>query len=183
MIARIIIYLPLYLYFVFRDKDLLKREVKDWYSILPLPDFSSYFKSAIFILSFLPEFRSLLYFRFMTHWLNPIKILYPPQTALSITNIQNIGSGLVIQHGASTRIGVEKMGNNCQVWQNVTIGKRRSGKNEPRPTIGNNVKICCNSVVLGGITIGDNVTIGASTVVIKDVPANCTVVGNPARIV
>ena len=73
------------------------------------------------------------------------------------------------------------MGDNCQIWQGVTIGKSHSGINQPRPIIGNNVKICTNAIVLGGITIGDNVTIGAGAVVIKSVPDNCTVVGNPAK--
>lgn len=65
----------------------------------------------------------------------------------------------------------------------MTIGKSRSGLDEPRPIIGNNVKIYANSLILGGITIGDNVIIGAASVVLKSVPDNCTVVGNPARIV
>lgn len=73
------------------------------------------------------------------------------------------------------------MGDNCQVWQNVTIGVSQSGGKKPR--IGNNVKICCHSVVLGDIEIGDNVIIGACAVVVKSVPSNCTVVGNPARII
>lgn len=95
----------------------------------------------------------------------------------------DVGEGLVIQHGFGTRIGCSHIGRNCQVWQGVTIGKSRSGLDEPRPVIGDNVKIYANSLVLGGITIGDNVVIGAASVVLKSVPDNCTVVGNPARIV
>lgn len=96
---------------------------------------------------------------------------------------QDVGEGLVIQHGFGTRIGCSRMGRNCQVWQGVTIGKRRSGVNEPRPVIGDNVKICANSLVLGGVTIGDNAVVGAASVVLESVPAGCVVVGNPARIV
>lgn len=88
----------------------------------------------------------------------------------------------MIQHGFSTILNAESIGDNCQVWHGVTIGKSHSGKLEPRPIIGNNVKICCHATVLGGITIGDNVVIGANAVVTKSVPANCIVIGNPARI-
>lgn len=94
-----------------------------------------------------------------------------------------VGEGLVIQHGFGTRIGCSKMGKNCQVWQGVTLGKVRSGLDQPRPIIGDNVKIYANSLVLGGITIGDNVIIGAASVVLESVPPNSTVVGSPARIV
>lgn len=77
-----------------------------------------------------------------------------------------------------------KIGNNCTIYQNVTIG---SGKRPPPtgtdcPEIGNNVTIYANTVIAGGIKIGDNSIIGAGSIVIKDVPANTTVAGNPAKI-
>lgn len=177
-----LLYFPLYLYFVLKNKYVLKQEVETWYRILPIDKMSSNIKSAVLLLSLLPEFRSVLYFRYNTHRFNPLKWIYRTQVGLFIGNDQKIGSGLVIQHGFSTIINAEKVGDNCQIWQNVTIGKAHSGKSQPRPIIGNNVKICCHAVVLGGVTIGDNVTVGASCVVVKDVPPNCTVVGNPARI-
>jgi len=54
---------------------------------------------------------------------------------------------------------------------------------DDRPTVGNNVSVGAGAKIFGSITIGDNVIIGANAVVIKDVPANCTVVGVPARII
>lgn len=65
----------------------------------------------------------------------------------------------------------------------MSIGKSRSGREQPKPVIGDNVKICANAIVIGGITIGDNVTIGAGSVVTKSVPSDCVVAGNPARII
>lgn len=97
------------------------------------------------------------------------------------TPSENVGNGLVIQHGHSTIIHAESIGERCQIWQNVTIGKKLSGGKKPR--IGSDVKIYAGAVVLGDISIGDNVQIGANSVVIKDVPANCVVAGNPARII
>jgi serine O-acetyltransferase len=72
------------------------------------------------------------------------------------------------------------MGRNCKVYQQVTIGFNHDLK---APVIGDNVEVCCGAKVIGGITIGDNVLIGANSVVVKDVPSNCVVAGVPARII
>ncbi len=56
-------------------------------------------------------------------------------------------------------------------------------KNGARPIIGDNVSLGCNVTILGGIHIGNNVTVGAGSVVVKDVPDNCIVAGNPAKII
>ncbi len=77
------------------------------------------------------------------------------------------------------------IGKNCQIFQNVTIGM---GKYNPElktaaPIIGNKVVIWANAVIAGGIKIGDNAVIGANSLVIRDVPANTVVGGNPAKII
>ena len=78
--------------------------------------------------------------------------------------------------------GNAKIGRNCTIWQNVTIGDGFREKNGSRyPTIGDNVVIYANSVVIGGVNIGDNAIIGAGSVVVNDVPANTVVAGNPAK--
>lgn len=76
-----------------------------------------------------------------------------------------------------------QIGNNCSIYQNVTIGDGRKNPltNRRSPIIGNNVTIYANSVVVGGITIGDNAIIGAGSVVINDVEADSVVAGNPAK--
>ena len=159
----------------------LRREVEAWLKVIPLPKSRSLFINAIELTSRFAEFRTILYYRYRINEFNPIRLIYPGQ--LMSISCPDVGEGLIIQHGFGTRIGCSKIGRNCQVWQGVTIGKSRSGIEEPRPVIGDNVKIYANSLVLGGITIGDNAIIGAASVVLKSVPANCTVVGNPARIV
>jgi len=81
------------------------------------------------------------------------------------------GLGVVI-HGNA------KIGENCKIYQGVTIGGRgKSGT----PKIGNNVFIGANATILGGVNIGDNAIIGANSLVLKDVQSGTTVVGNPAN--
>lgn len=177
----LILFSPLYLFFLLHGIKKLKKEVTEWLEVLPLPKSSSLYINAIELMSRFAEFRTILYYRYSINEFNPIRKIYPGQM-MSIS-CPEVGEGLVIQHGFGTRIGCSRMGKKCQVWQGVTIGKSRSGLDEPRPIIGSNVKIYANSLILGGITIGDNVIIGAASVVLKSVPDNCTVVGNPARIV
>jgi len=92
---------------------------------------------------------------------------------------KEIGPGLLVVHGDCTYINAKKIGKDCYINQSVTIGV--VGPNAP--VIGNNVRVATGAIVLGNIVIGDNVQIGAGAVVVKSVPDNCTVVGNPARIV
>lgn len=172
---------PLYLFFILHGKKILAREVNDWMKVLPLKDFDNVYLNSIELMSRLSEFRFLLYYRYKINEFNPIRLFYRAQ--MMSMSCQDVGEGLVIQHGFGSRLGASKIGKNCQIWQGVTIGKARSGWNSPKPIIGNNVKICAGAFVLGDITIGDNVTIGAASVVLKSVPDGCTVVGNPARIV
>lgn len=84
------------------------------------------------------------------------------------------GIGIVIHNDT-------KIGNNCVVAQNVTIGRKFRDKKVP--TIGDDVYIGANSIIVGEISIGNNVIIGAGSFVDKDIPDNTTVVGNPMRII
>ena len=91
----------------------------------------------------------------------------------------DLGGGVYMDHPHGTHLNAERIGRNLKIKHNVTIGNNH-GK---VPIIGDNVFLGCGACVLGGITIGDNVKIGANSVVTKSVPANSVVVGNPAHIV
>ena len=93
-----------------------------------------------------------------------------------------IGKNFRIDHfGGIIVSGFASFGDNCVIRDGVTVGLRRV--DEPSaPRIGNNVDIGTGAKLLGGITIGDNVSIGANAVVLRDVPANSIAVGVPARI-
>ena len=102
-------------------------------------------------------------------------------------NSQNgmIDGGLRVMHSTGCVIAVKNAGKNLSVFQGVTIGNsvKKDKDDIGYPSIGDNVCILANAVVFGGISIGNNVTIGAGSVVNKDVPDNCVIAGNPARII
>jgi len=104
-------------------------------------------------------------------------------TGIEIHPGANIGSGLFIDHGMGVIVGETSIiGDNVLLYQGVTLGGTGLEKGKRHPTIGNNVVIGAGAKILGNIIIGDNSYIGANAVVIKDVPANSTVVGVPGRI-
>ena len=93
-----------------------------------------------------------------------------------------VGRGLILFHGQALVVNKNTViGSHCTLRHCVTIGNVK--ENGPCPKIGNNVEIGANSCILGGIEIGDNVKIGAGSVVVKSIPANCVVVGNPAKVI
>ena len=127
----------------------------------------------------LREYHTMLYYR-LGEMQRLVSWLIPAQYACTI-NCPEIGEGFIIHHGHSTRIGARSIGRNFEIWQNVTIGHQHP--TDLLPKIGDNVKVGCGAIVIGGITIGDGAIIGAGAVVTKDVPANAVVAGNPARII
>lgn len=96
----------------------------------------------------------------------------------------DFGAGFVIMHpsGVVINSGV-RAGRNIVVQSGVVIGLARNGPGEQPPTLGSSIFLGAGAKVLGGISIGDNVTIGANTVVLSDVPDNATVVGGAGRII
>lgn len=105
-------------------------------------------------------------------------------TGIEIHPGATIGKGLFIDHGMGVVIGeTAEIGDNCLIYQGVTLGGTGKDKGKRHPTIGNNVMIGCGAKVLGPFKVGDNVKIAANAVVLEEVPPNCTAVGVPARIV
>lgn len=97
-----------------------------------------------------------------------------------------IGQNIKLHHGHALVINHETIiGDNCILRHSTTIGNKKlsDGSISSSPKIGNNVDIGANVVILGAITIGDNAVIGAGSVVVKNVPAQAVVAGNPARII
>ena len=118
----------------------------------------------------------LVFYRITIEWFMGIELPYKLK----------IGSGFCVFHGQSLVIndGVI-IGKNCTVRHCVTIGNKQlqDGSYSKSPVIGNQVDIGSNTCIIGEINIGNNVKIGAGSVVVRSIPDNAVVVGNPARII
>lgn len=105
-------------------------------------------------------------------------------TGIEIHPAARIGKGVFIDHGAGVVIGeTSEIGDGCTIYQGVTLGGTSLSHGKRHPTLGRNVTVGVNASVLGAIVLGENAKVGGGSVVVKDVPANATVVGVPARVV
>ncbi len=139
-----------------------------------------------------PSFKVMLHYR-LAHKLYNRKMYflarYVSQRAARKTGIEihpgaTIGEGLFIDHGNGVIIGETTIiGNNVTLYQGVTLGGTGKEQGKRHPTICDNVMISAGAKVLGSFTVGENSKIGAGSVVLEEVPPNCTVVGVPGRIV
>lgn len=149
-------------------------------------------RSALEVVLCYPSFRAVRRHR-RAHWLwtHNLKLLarIVSQRTRKITGIEihpgaTIGEGLFIDHGHGVVIGeTAELGSNVTLYQGVTLGGTGKDVGKRHPTIGNNVVIGSGAKVLGPFKVGDGSKIGASAVVLKEVPPHCTVVGNPGRVV
>ena len=105
-------------------------------------------------------------------------------TGISLPAACEIGDGLYIGHYGSIIVDPRaRIGHNCSLAQNVTIGMAPTAEGRGAPTVGNRVFIGAHAVIVGPVTIGDDAVVCAGSVVIKSVPARAVVMGNPARVV
>lgn len=149
-------------------------------------------RSSIEVLLLYPGIRATQYHK-LAHWcyLHEHKFLarYISQRTRHKTGIEihpgaTIGKRLVIDHGMGIVIGeTTEIGDDCLIYQGVTLGGTGKDTGKRHPTIGNNVLIGCGAKVLGPFKVGDNSRVAANAVVLSEIPADCTAVGAPARVV
>ena len=106
------------------------------------------------------------------------------KTGIEIHPAAQIGRGLFIDHGMGVVIGeTTQIGDNCTLYQGVTLGGTGKDQGKRHPTLGNNVLVGAGAKVLGPFTVGDNARVAAGAVVLDAVPEDATAVGVPARVV
>ena len=139
-----------------------------------------------------PSFRAMLHYRvahklylsghyFLARWISQRAVR---KTGIEIHPGAKIGKGFFIDHGNGVIIGeTAEIGNNVTLDQGVTLGGTGKEQGKRHPTVKDNVMISAGAKVLGSFTIGENSKIGAGSVVLEEVPPNCTVVGVPGRVV
>ncbi len=139
-----------------------------------------------------PSFKAILRYRlahklylkkhyFLARWISQRAAR---KTGIEIHPGATIGKGLFIDHGSGVIIGeTAELGDNVTLYQGVTLGGTGKEQGKRHPTLKDNVMVSAGAKVLGSFTIGENSKIGAGSVVLKEVPPNCTVVGVPGRVV
>ena len=139
-----------------------------------------------------PSFKVMLNYRvahklyknghyFLARWISQRAVR---KTGIEIHPGAQIGENFFIDHGNGVIIGeTAVVGNNVTLYQGVTLGGTGKEHGKRHPTVGDNVMISAGAKIIGSFRIGENSKIGAGSVVIEEVPPNCTVVGVPGRIV
>jgi len=148
--------------------------------------------SALEVVLTYPGFHARQFHR-LAHWLykrrrrllaRVISHISRALTGIEIHPGAKIGEGFFIDHGMGVVIGeTTEIGDNCHLYQGVTLGGTSTKREKRHPTLGNNVVVGAGAKIIGAVTIGDNAKIGAGSVVVSNVPPNATVVGVPGHIV
>ena len=149
-------------------------------------------RNTVEVLTAYPGLHALLAHRF-NHWLWGLGFKWLARmlsnvarwlTGIEIHPGAKIGRRFFIDHGAGVVIGgTAEIGDDVTLYQGVTLGGTSWNKGKRHPTIGNNVIVGAGAKILGPFLVGDNARIGSNAVVVKEVPANATVVGVPGRII
>lgn len=149
-------------------------------------------RSLVEVLTSYPGIKAILLHR-VAHFFYEIGLPFVPRflsdisrqiTGIDIHPGAEVGNHFFIDHGSGTVIGeTTKIGNNCTLYQNVTLGGTSLKREKRHPTLGDNVVVGTGAKILGPVIIGDNVKVGANSVVTKDIPDNSVVVGVPGRII
>lgn len=177
------LYLPLiHIYWKSKNREKIDLDIERWQKELGIN--YTRLSALYYLLAFYPEFRNIFFYRTQIHS-TFLKKLCPPFYGISIADdCESIeGGGIYFEHAWVTFIEAKHVGYGCLFRQSTTLGVKSHNRHDERPWIGNNVDFGANATVIGNVYIGDNAIIAAGSVVVKDVPANAIVAGNPAKII
>ena len=163
-----------------------------FYDIRSILDRDPAARNGLEVFRLYPGLHAVMWHR-ISHFFYKIKLKFAArlisQFARFLTGIEihpgaKIGKGLLIDHGMDVVIGeTAVVGDNCTIYQGVTLGGTGKETGKRHPTLGNNVMVGSGAKVLGPFTVGENSKIAAGAVVLSEVPPGSTCVGVPARVV
>lgn len=160
------------------NKGLIDKDLNRYVVSLGLPD--NNILTLLFLMVHYDYYRNIFYNR-----IGLVSLLFrwysPKNKTFSLHN--NVGGGIYVAHPVATILNAKSIGENFSCRHCTTIGNKIDGRNDLVPVIGNDVTVGANVCIIGDIKIGNNVVIGAGSVVVKDIPDNCVVVGNPAKVI
>lgn len=159
------------------NRDLLKMDIKRMLTKVNIQ--IPMWIGLLFFLHTNAYFRSLFYYRIGPIFASLISWYRPGDKYFIISKTLKMGGGFLLAHPYATIINAEYIGDNFSCRHCTTLGATDKG----RPIIGNNVYLGATVTIIGHVKIGNNVVVGAGSVVVKDVPDNCIVAGNPAKII
>ena len=158
-----------------------------WLDIKAVQERDPAARSALEVLLLYQGIHALIWHRF-AHWFYKHKMFFiARQIARFFTLIEihpgaQLGHGILIDHGSGVVIGeTAVVGDNCTIYQGVTLGGVGTQKGKRHPTLGNNVMVGAGAKILGAFEVGDNCSIAANAVLLKPLEDNVTAVGIPAR--
>ena len=161
-----------------------------WLDIKAVQERDPAARSALEVLLLYQGVHALIWHRF-AHWFYCHKMFFIARlisqiarffTLIEIHPGAKLGRGILIDHGCGVVIGeTAEVGDNCTIYQGVTLGGVGTKKGKRHPTLGNNVMVGAGAKILGAFEVGDNCSIAANAVLLKPLEDNVTAVGIPAR--
>lgn len=164
----------LIIYLLHPNRSLIKKDIIK--GIVHMEQQYKFYYGFLYLLSFCKEFRNVFYYR--TRPFSFFLDYICRSHSTTFLQCPDIGEGFTLVHGFSCAIGPAKIGKNCTIFQQVTIG----GTDQGAPVLGDNITVFAGAVIIGRVRIGNNVTIGANATVYTNVPDNSTVLPGSSKV-
>lgn len=180
--ARLMYYPLIRMYKRSPQRQIIDQDIEKWISTVSNSPITGV-RGLVLLLFTKPQFRNLFFYRIKTHSVLLHKLCPADPTLIIADDCGEIEGGLYFEHALCSHLSLNHLGRNCLIRQLTTFGVKSKNRHSERPWVGDNVDFGANVTCIGDIHIGNNAIIAAGSVVVKDVPANSIVAGNPAKVI